>query len=228
MKHLARLLLLATACALASAAQAQGQLAFTAKMVNVRAGPARDYPIVAVLPPGFQVGVQGCLPDYSWCDVIAGESRGWVYGGNINYPYQNAYVPVMEYGPIIGIGVLAFVLDDYWGRHYRHRPFFAERHRWINRPAPAPRVRPPLRAGVIGPRPVLPQSPPPRREGPRHEAPRTQPAAPPAAAVRAAPAGPPRQGTEVRRRMPRQQGEGNAAETRRHGEGGERGSDQRR
>jgi uncharacterized protein YraI len=53
--------------------------------------------------------------------VIAGESPGWVYGGNINYAYQNTHVPVLNYGPVIGIGVLTFVLSDYWGRHYRWR-----------------------------------------------------------------------------------------------------------
>jgi uncharacterized protein YraI len=135
-------------------AQAQGQLAYTAKTVNLRAGPARDYPIVATLPPRFQVAVQGCLPDYTWCDVIAGPSRGWMYAGNINYAYQNTYVPVLNYGAVIGIGVLAFVLDDYWGRHYHNRSWYGDRHRWANRPAPAaPRYhRPPPQPGVIGPR----------------------------------------------------------------------------
>src|SRR6185369_7853383 len=199
-----------------------GQPAFTAKTVNVRAGPARDYPIVAVLPPGFEVGVQGCLPDYSWCDVIAGDSRGWVYGGKINYPYQNAYVPVLNYGPVIGIGVLTFVLGDYWGRHYRHRPFYGERQRWINRPAPAPRFRPAPNAAVIGPRPALPHSP-----HPRGAVPQAQSSNPPAA--QPGPGGPPRQGTAVRRRRPELQAPG--AESGRHsphGEGGGRGPDPRR
>jgi len=177
MKHLGPLLLLAITCAVPCTAQAQGQLAYTAKMVNVRAGPARDYPIVAVLPTGFPVGVQGCLPDYSWCDVIAEASRGWVYGGNINYAYQNSYVPVLNYGAIIGIGVLAFVLDDYWGRYYRNRPFYGERHRWINRPPPGPRFNGPAPRLRLGPPrtreanpsgAVLPGAPAPRppRSGP--------------------------------------------------------------
>jgi uncharacterized protein YraI len=151
MKHLGRSILLAMALVLSCAAHAQGQLAFAAKTVNVRAGPGQDYPIVAVLPPGFQLAVQGCLPDYVWCDVIAGGSRGWVYAGNINYAYQNSYVPVLDYGPVIGIGVLAFALNDYWGHHYRNRPWYADRHRWIDRhPSPphrrfdGPRSRPDL------------------------------------------------------------------------------------
>ena len=155
MKHLVPLALLVTAvCALPCNAQAQGQLAYAARTVNVRAGPAQDYPIVAVLPAGFQLAVQGCLPDYAWCDVIAGPSRGWVYGGNINYAYQNTYVPVLDYGAIIGIGVVAFVLNDYWGHHYRNRSWYRDRQRWINRPAPAPRFHaPPTGQRFSGPAP---------------------------------------------------------------------------
>src|SRR5215208_2181985 len=140
------------ACVLPLTVQAQGQVAYTAKTVNVRAGPARDYPIVAVVPPGYQVVVEGCLPDYAWCDVLAGPSRGWVYAGNINYAYQNTYVPVLNYGAVLGIGVLAFALDDYWGRHYYNRPWYGERQRWIHRPSPAPRYRPPPPRDAYGPR----------------------------------------------------------------------------
>jgi uncharacterized protein YraI len=139
-------------------AVAQAQLAYTAMPVNLRAGPARDYPIVAVLPGGLQIAVQGCLHDYSWCDVAAGSNRGWVYAGNINYFYQNTYVPVLNYGSVIGLGVLVFVLDDYWGDHYRDRHWYPDRSRWTSRaaqppvrvhrtPAPPPPVPPPAPAG---------------------------------------------------------------------------------
>ncbi len=163
MKHLAPAALLAMAMAvLPGLAQAQPQSAVTAKNVNLRAGPARDYPVVAVLPPGFPLTVQGCLPEYTWCDVIAGASRGWMYAGNINYYYQGSYVPVPSYAPLLGIAVLGFILDDYWGDHYYDRPWYPERRRWIHRPAPQPRFTPPPprpsppppRPAVIGPRPV--------------------------------------------------------------------------
>lgn len=163
MKHLGPLVLLTmAACALPCAAQ--GQVAFTAKSVNVRAGPARDYPVVALVPAGYQVAVQGCLPDYSWCDVLAGPTRGWVYGGNINYSYQNTYVPVLTYGAVIGVGVLAFALDDYWGRHYRHRSWYGDRHRWANRrEATAPHFdRPSHRPGLVPQRPPQHFNPPDR------------------------------------------------------------------
>jgi uncharacterized protein YraI len=178
MKHLAPLGLVAmAACALPCVAQAQSQLGFTARSAHVRAGPAIEYPIVASLPPGYQVAVQGCLPDYTWCDVIAGPSRGWMYAGNISYAYQNTYVPVLTYGGVIGIGVFAFVLDDYWGRHYRNHSWYADRARWIDahpaaaphfhgtrpaprfdHPGPAPHFNGPgPRPGVSGPKPEQPR-----------------------------------------------------------------------
>ena len=64
--HKTRVFLLAAAALLwpliAAAQQAQ-----TAKWVHVRAGPAREYPLVLQLPPAAPVSVQGCLSDFSWC-----------------------------------------------------------------------------------------------------------------------------------------------------------------
>ncbi len=171
MKYPLRMALVAGALALlAGVAQAQGTVAFTAKDVHLRAGPGRDYPIVAVLPVGYQLLVQGCLPDYRWCDVLAGASRGWVYAGNINSTYQGSTLPLLNYGGFVGIGVLGFVLHDYWNDHYRSRPWYPERDRWVQRPRvrpaprpappphfdPVPRPRPGPDAAPIGPRPPAP------------------------------------------------------------------------
>lgn len=139
MKHA---VLAAAALALAASshspqALAQAQYpALTAKPVNLRAGPSRDYPIIAVLPNGFQVFVQGCLSDYAWCDVVAGYERGWVYAGNILFNYDNDMRPILNWGPVIGIGVIGFAFNDYWPRYYANRPWFGERHRWEHVPPP--------------------------------------------------------------------------------------------
>jgi uncharacterized protein YraI len=141
----------------------QAQPAFTATAVHLRAGPALDYPVVAVLPKGYQVAVQGCLSDYSWCDVFAGPERGWIYAAHIHHPYQNTHVPVLTYGAVIGVGVLTFVLNDYWPLYYRDRPWYADRHQWARRPVPPPNYaphyppRPP--SGEYRPRPQLPTPP---------------------------------------------------------------------
>ncbi|MGZ5714913.1 MAG: SH3 domain-containing protein, partial [Caldimonas sp.] len=76
-------------CAIASAlpALAAAQDAHAAKWINLRAGPARDYPRVASVGPGTQLAVQGCTDGFGWCAVIGPDGvRGWVYAGNITYP----------------------------------------------------------------------------------------------------------------------------------------------
>lgn len=82
---------------LPAVAFAQSQ-AYTSSTVNVRAGPASDYPVVTQLPGGVPVTVMGCVSNYQWCDVAAPNLRGWVYAGRLSYPYQGSNVPVMSYG----------------------------------------------------------------------------------------------------------------------------------
>ena len=140
----------------------QAQLAYAAKQVNLRAGPGMEYPVVAILLAGVPVTVQGCVADYRWCDVEAGPSRGWVYGANIVYPYQGSNVPVISYGAMIGIGILAYSVASYWDQHYVGRPWYPQRQRWINRPPPphAPPVQrpaPPEHRGPVGHPPVPPE-----------------------------------------------------------------------
>jgi uncharacterized protein YraI len=141
MKQWGPAILLATACAVAALpgyAQAQGQSAVTTASLNLRAGPARDYPAVINLPAGHKVVVQSCLADYTWCDVASGTSHGWVYAGNLNTLYKDKYVPVLKNGAAAGIAVSAFVLGDYWSQHYTGRSWYKDRDYWANRPAPLP------------------------------------------------------------------------------------------
>jgi hypothetical protein len=53
-----------------------------------------------------------------------------VRGDDLSYYYQQSYVPIIEYGPRIGLPVIAFGFDSYWDRHYRGRPWYSERSRW--------------------------------------------------------------------------------------------------
>jgi uncharacterized protein YraI len=138
------------------------QEARTAKWVNVRAGPARDYPLVASLPAGTPLAVQGCTDGFGWCDAIAPDGlRGWIYAGNIVYPYQNAQVPILGYGAVIGLPIVTFVIGSYWGDYYRGRPWYGNISRWErHRPPPRPIiVRPPPRPrppGIVRPPVVRP------------------------------------------------------------------------
>jgi uncharacterized protein YraI len=110
------------------------QLAYTSKEVSLRAGPSRDYPVVATLGAGTTMTIFGCLEDYRWCDVVVGRSRGWVYSGNIVYPYLGRNVPVMSYGPAIGLGIVSFSIGNYWDNYYTDYPWYSQRLNWGSRP----------------------------------------------------------------------------------------------
>ena len=157
MKAMALLLTVLLVAPLASLAQA---MAYASKTLNLRAGPDRAYPVVAIVPAGVALSVSACLPDYRWCDVVAGASRGWVYAGNIVVPYQGANVPLLHFGATLGIAVVTFSLGNYWDDHYRLFPWYPQRQLWIERPLP-PRLH-------HRPRPSpLHHAPPIRPEGPR-------------------------------------------------------------
>ncbi|MGU7841518.1 SH3 domain-containing protein [Burkholderia sp. AW33-5] len=110
--------------------------AYTNSPAEIYAGPAPDYPVVAQVPPGTALDVFGCLSDYSWCDVALPGVRGWIDAEQLDYPYQGNYVPLLEYGAIIGVPVTGFAIGAYWDRYYRHRPWFHDRDRWERRAEP--------------------------------------------------------------------------------------------
>lgn len=120
-----------------TAAFAQAQ-AVTNGSVNLRAGPARDYPVVSQLPGGVPVTVMGCVAGYTWCDVALPNLRGWVYAGRLDYPYQGNPVPVLNYGTVIGLPVITFSIGAYWGNYYRGRPWYRDQARWAHHPPPRP------------------------------------------------------------------------------------------
>jgi uncharacterized protein YraI len=120
-----------------AAAFAQTQ-AITNSPVNLRAGPARDYPLVSQLPGGVPVTVMGCVAGYTWCDVVVPNLRGWVYAGRLSYPYQGNPVPVLNYGTVIGLPIVTFSIGAYWGNYYRGRPWYHDQNRWAHHPPPPP------------------------------------------------------------------------------------------
>ena len=132
--HLKTLCLLSVALLAVPTVAVAQQLAYAAKTVNMRAGPSRDYPVVATLGSGTAMTIYGCLQGYTWCDVVVGASRGWVYSGNIVYPYQGRNVPVMSYGSSIGLGIVSFSMGNYWDNYYTDYPWYPQRQNWASRP----------------------------------------------------------------------------------------------
>jgi len=122
---------------------ASAQNAYTARPVDVLAGPNQDYPVVAQLDPGAPLDVHGCLSDWSWCDVsFDDDGRGWVYSDGVSFVYEGERVPLYSYGPSLGLTVITFSLGAYWGDYYRGRPWYSQREEWERRQLPEHR-RPP-------------------------------------------------------------------------------------
>src|SRR5580692_1697050 len=147
-------------CLLALAATATAQNAMTTDAADVYAGPDNSYPPVAQLDPDTPIQVMGCLDDWSWCDVGFDGNRGWLYSPDITYQYQGGYVPLYAYAPGLGVPVVAFSFDAYWGRYYHDRPFFQLPDQWAHRtvhhqrpPGPRPSSNPPPREAVRDIRP---------------------------------------------------------------------------
>ena len=154
-----------TAIAIATmAAHATAALAFTATVVtpvHMRAGPAIEYPAVALLPPGVDVQVFGCEQGYGWCDVQAGPNRGWIAAGYLQMPAAGGTVVIASNGVTLGIPIITFSFNTYWSTWYRGRPWYAQRAHYYNywhryphgRPPPPPRPRPPARPPAMRPPP---------------------------------------------------------------------------
>jgi len=160
----------ALSAALAVPLAAAAQQAFTTELLNLRAGPGIEYPVVAVLSQGQSLDVMGCQNGYDWCDVVLPDGeRGWVAASFLQFPYQGAPVPLTSYAPAIGVPIITFGLGAYWGSYYRDRPWYNEPRWWHGRPPPPPmpgwRPPPPPRPGWQPHPPPHDWRPPPPRPG---------------------------------------------------------------
>jgi len=133
MKRFYGLVLLALTVSAVSTSVAAQLVAVTLRDVDVFAGPSSEFPPIGTLAPNTEVRVAGCLSDWSWCDVIFPQDRGWVYAGDLGYPYHNERVVILGNGPRLGLAVVTFSLGTYWTAHYRTHQFYAQRQQWESR-----------------------------------------------------------------------------------------------
>jgi uncharacterized protein YraI len=98
--------------------------------VYLRAGPDSSYPRVARLHAGESIVIEGCVDDWSWCDVSGREDRGWVSAHYLQHEYEGHRVLIPRYGVRIGIPIISFVFGSYWNDHYRSRSWYRDRDRY--------------------------------------------------------------------------------------------------
>jgi uncharacterized protein YraI len=161
---LALLLITATSGAFAVTATITGS-------VHLRAGPSVEYPSVVMMPAGSAVEVFGCEQGYSWCDVQLGPDRGWVAAAFLAAPSPGGPV-VIAGGPApVGIPIVTFSFNTYWGDYYRGRPWYGRRDYYYNywnrypHGRPPPLHRPPPRPPLVRPPPAVRPPPPPPGNG---------------------------------------------------------------
>jgi len=177
------------AAGLAAAPAAQAYTGYVVRSANLRTGPDAGYPRIVTLPAGATVDIFGCIEDWSWCDVQWRGERGWISGGLIDYDYSGNRVGIYDYGPQLGLPILAFAFDTYWSSYYRDRNWYRERDRWRTYhpapPPPRPAARPwPPSHGYARPQPRPPQHPTQQPRPPGHPTQQPRPPSHPTQAPR--------------------------------------------
>jgi uncharacterized protein YraI len=125
-----RMLSTALGLALFASTSAFAYDGYVTASVYLRAGPDSGYPSVARLHAGTSVIIEGCVDDWSWCDVSNHDDRGWVSASYLQHEYQGHRVLVPQYGVQIGIPIITFVFGSYWDDHYRSRSWYHDRDRY--------------------------------------------------------------------------------------------------
>lgn len=129
----AKLIGLAAALGLLGLSAAHAAPGYSTANVNMRTGPDVDFPAVEVIPEGEPVEIAGCLRDESWCDVIWGRNRGWVFSEYLGFDDRGEYVPLPDIGlAALRIPIITFSTRDYWDRYYVSRPWYRDRARWYS------------------------------------------------------------------------------------------------
>lgn len=56
------------------------------------------------------------VDDWTWCDFDWEGNRGWVYANYLLYDVDNRRAPIIDDGPRLGLTVIVFNVNDYWGK----------------------------------------------------------------------------------------------------------------
>lgn len=102
-----------TVAGLLAAAPALAQVSATAATdLNLRAGPAGNQQILAVIPANGEVMVDGCLEAANWCQVNYDGTMGWAYGEYLNATMQDQQVVVIENRDTLSLPAVTYEVAD--------------------------------------------------------------------------------------------------------------------
>lgn len=121
---------LALGASIMVAAPASAVPGYAVDRLDVKAGPDYDYPTVAYARSGTRIEINGCLRDWSWCDVTTQRGRGWVLGEDVQAERQGRR---LAYGSPWGVSTLTFNVGNYWDSNYKGRGFYRDRDNWNRR-----------------------------------------------------------------------------------------------
>src|SRR5688572_28830846 len=106
----------------ASTAAAQEPNGYPITDVNLRAGPGTEYPVILTVPADAPITILGCLPDYTWCDIVFENYRGWMSAVYLSGYSDGDYYLLRDYAPDLGYQRVTFNIDAYWDSYYRDEP----------------------------------------------------------------------------------------------------------
>ena len=139
----ARSVMLALLVSVGGASAAWATEAYTTSSTWLRTGPDTNFPRIERIPRESLVEVYGCTENYDWCDIDFEGDRGWLPGRRLQFVYNGRRGSIDTLAPFLGLMILQFSLQDYWGNHYRERPWYTNRNlqRWQNWQPPHPDVQ---------------------------------------------------------------------------------------
>ena len=88
--------------------------------------------MIVTVPTEEPITILGCLPDYTWCDTVFANYRGWMAAVYLSGYYEGEYYLLRDYAPRLGYRQVTFNINAYWDSYYRDKPFYGDRGRWAD------------------------------------------------------------------------------------------------
>lgn len=93
---------------------------------EIYSGPASSHVKIGEIVKDEDLIIYGCGPRYQWCDVAAGDLRGWIVASDLAFAQGANFVPIEKLAPFIGVPVVDYAQADYYARHYQGTPLQAK------------------------------------------------------------------------------------------------------